>query len=274
MAFWRLWTQDMASGRYDKLTASTEYGTAIYTVDGDPSTVWYLNATSGLWECRTGVMWTIRGLGVSNHNWAGRSCSFLDSTLGTSFVERVTFTPATNADFVVPFSTPFTNAYHRVSIGVGSDDAYAGIVSLLVDCDESGTGEGNGYGILTLGDEGGVRDPIGRALVPSVGVVQSFGGLELTQDMSEPFDVLNLDVTAMRAAAGLEWYRVRKSFQGSNATLPNPSWSKGIWVTGDEAVDDVANEAWYCHPTGGLEDPATRGRVNTTISLRTRSRGL
>lgn len=274
MAFWRLWTQDMASGRYSELSASSEYGTAIYTVDGDPSTVWYLNATTGLWELRVGVSRVVRGLGVANHNWAGRTVTFTDSPDGSTWYDRIVVTPPTNDDFLVPFSSPFPGAYHRVAVGVGSDDGYAGIVSLLTDYDETGSGEGNGFGILALGDQGMVRDRIGRSLVPDVGVLDTVGGLEILQGVSEPYDAIRLDVAAMRSATGLEWYRVRQSYKGRNATCPNPGWAKGVWVTNDEAVDDTACPAMFCHPTAGLDEEMTRGRSDSTITLRARSRGV
>lgn len=290
MSYWRLWTTDLARGRYTPSTVwddATSPATIVNSVDGDPSTLWLPGATSATWRMDIGGSNSIVGFGIANHNLKGRRLIFSDSEDGSSWTQLVDLnTVATNDDFVYVLASNYaanSGKYWRAVISGGSGNPTLGIFSILTDYGYDSTGTLGTGGALVLGNEGGVRYPIGRSIVPANGVVQTVGGLELTSRVSAPFSTFTLNLGELRDGADLEWWKIRQSFElatapDGNTYNVNPGWAKGLWLTSDEHTPGAATfiKAWYCHPVGGLDYQITGpgGRVSATITLRTRSAGI
>jgi hypothetical protein len=286
MALHKLWTKDVARGRYTSLNQSQGAATAVNTVDGNPSTLWYPLTAQATWQIDLGANYYIAGAGVANHNLSGGTISLVHSANGTTgWTSLGAKSVATGEDVLIGMTTPVLDRYWRVvcdnSAGSGAQ-VVVGIISLLIDYGRNAANvlqTSGGFGVLALGNEGGVRRQIGRSVIAPVGAVDTVGGAAVQQISSAPFETIVLQCVGMRTGADLEWWRVRRSFKdpGSSTTDPtaNPGWAKGLWYTGDEHVMDAASPALYCEPMDDLQDPIEKpgGRVAGVISLRQRPVG-
>lgn len=283
MAYWTLWPIDLVRGQYTSVDATTTSpATGPNALDGDPSTFW-APGSAGSQDFRVylGGAYTIQAIAMAGHTYGGTSLQVWSHN-GTSWGAGDTFTPVSDAPFVYKFSSPLVSKYGwGIRAASGPADARIGVFSVLADYgyDSTGTQKGaEGYGILTLGNEGGVRYPIGRGVASVVGGVATVGGLQLTQRISAPIETVELQCSELRDGANQEWWKVRNSYtlEGSGLFY-NPAWAKGVWLTSDEhaATAGQAGCAWYGEPDAPLdyEVSGPGGRVRATIRIRSRASG-
>jgi hypothetical protein len=287
MSYWKLWPVDRVRGQYAaaRWTTSSGAATAPNLADGNPATLWVAGASTPVLYFRLGAAHSVTAFAVANHNWKGRTLTFYDSENATDWTQLATFTVPFNQDFLYAFSTSYvadSGKYWKLTL-TGDSTAYAGIFSLLCDYGYNHEGTFGTGGVLTLGNEGGVRHPIGRSLVPDAAAVKTVGGFRQLTRMAAPLNTFSLNLGDLRDGSNQEWWVIRNSFE--NASDPqgggvyiNPGWAKGVWLTSDEHTPGAATfmDAWYCQPMGGLDYQIVKagGRVSASINLQTLSTGI
>ena len=252
MAYPRLYTCDLARGRYSSVSSIPDSAySSQNAVDGDPNSLWVPGAVSSDWGVYLAGARTVRAFALVNHNLVGATVSL--HVYHDGILEMITAQlPITSDPFLVDLVTPTTASTLAVLKVIGaSSNIKVGCIYILGDYGYDSDGvlaADGGYGIIELGRSasGGITRPLPVGGDTGVRVVRSSNGFPQFQQISAPSDVLTLPFELMRSSLDMELWRLWHAYYPrTRGEFSNPGFSKGVWFTSDEYSVD-ARLAMYC----------------------------